>query len=79
MNPTAAHMRAFELILEQQDRFTSYVAHKREATPTGAYPPGMYTMAEAFLSKDFEMMILNKVGALLAPESTEDLNLTVRI
>lgn len=70
----AAQMRAFELNLEQMERFESYRRHN----------PGVpvYTLVHQFFETerghDFEYNILLKIGALLAPNSTEDLNLVVR-
>lgn len=78
MELTDAQMRAIELILEQQDRFQGLVANR------AGKGISMDRVVREFFEPDtrgaaFEMMILNKIGALLQPESTEDLNLEIRI
>ena len=76
MKLTPAQMRAIELMIEQQDRLTHFAKCR----------PGisMDLIVQEFYEADnrgaaFETMILSKIGKLLVPYTTEDLNLTVKI
>lgn len=75
MRLTDAQMRAIELNLEQQDRFQGFANH-HSGTSMDLIVRKFY---EYGTGGAFETMILNKIGALLTPESTEDLNLEIRI
>lgn len=72
---TSAQDRAIELMLEQMDRFQGL----RENRPGVSAYPLVKEFYETSRGANFEMMILNKIGLLLAPESKEDLNLEIMI
>ena len=78
MDLTSAQMRAIELMIEQQERFTDYadIRRSQERISTDKIVREFYEKNER--GAKFEMLILNKIGALLAPDSKEDLNLTIR-
>lgn len=73
---TNAQMRAIELNIEQQERFTSFAEIRRsqEKIPYDLIVREFY---ETNRLANFEMDILRKIGALLAPDSTEPLTYSV--
>lgn len=78
MKLTDAQMRAIELMIEQQERLSSLIENRRLKGIRADI-----TVREFFESDSrgamFERLVLDKIGALLAVGSTEDLNLTVQL
>jgi hypothetical protein len=75
MKLTDAQMRAMELNLEMMDRLEGLKLN-RPGMPMDVIVREFFELGR---NGEFEMLILNKIGALLTPQSTEDLNLEIRI
>jgi len=73
MELTNAQMCAIELNIEQMERFTSYANHRRAGIEKTPYDLIVREFYETARMAKFEMDILRKIGALLAPDSTEPL------
>jgi hypothetical protein len=69
---TRAEMRAIELMNEQQSRLNGVLT-----SAPATIPPD--EVVQRFYENSFERTVLEKIGKLLVPGSTEDLNLTVRL
>lgn len=76
MELTAEQMRAIELMIEQQERLGYLAKIRRNAgVPMDITVREFYSVES--VGGSFEMVILDKIGKLLTPESTEDLNLEI--